>query len=198
MASIGSLGQVFSALAQSSKMDRSLIEQTCLQISAYIQLANLMQKSPIYTKLVKPDFFSKIVRQALTQTERLELVRKAMEEYAQEPTVVNFSETLLLRSEVMKENYGACRGKVQYTYLAYRALCSQLQHSTEQLTDLVVAGKNINSNPDIIFDPITVLRMVEDLDRTNETIADTEDRLVVVCQDLTSRVGRTHIGRCHV
>ena len=98
----------------------------------------------------------------------------------------------------MKDNYSACRGKVQYTYIAYRALCAQLQHQTEQLTDLVVAGKNINSNPDVIFDPITVLRMVEDLDRTTETIADVEDRLSIVCQDLSSRVILSYIGRSHV
>ena len=62
----------------------------------------------------------------------------------------------------------------------------------------MVAGKNINSNPDILFDPITVLRMVEDLDRTTETIADVEDRLSVVCQDLSSRVILSYIGRSHV
>ena len=62
----------------------------------------------------------------------------------------------------------------------------------------MVAGKNINSNPDVLFDPITVLRMVEDLDRTTETIADVEDRLSVVCQNLSSKVILSYIGRSHV
>ncbi len=111
-----------------------------------------------------------------------------MDQYAQEPAIVDFAATLTLKSDVMRESYGACRGKVQYSYIAYSALCSQLQHESQQLKEIVEAAMNINSNPDIIFDPTTSLRMIEDFDRTNEVIQDIEDKLVIACNDLTSRV----------
>lgn len=126
--------------------------------------------------------------------ERLETVSKAMDRYAQEPAIVDFAATLSLKSVVMRDSYGACRAKVQYSYIAYSALCSQLQHESMQLKELVEAAKNINSNPDIIYDPTTSLRMVEDFDRTKEVVMDIEDKLYSVCEDLTSRVNYYDIG----
>lgn len=88
----------------------------------------------------------------------------------------------------MRDNYGACRGKVQYAYIAYTALCSQLQHETLQLKEVVDGAKGINSNPDVVFDPATTLKMVEDFDRINEMIVDTEIKLSETSEDLTTRV----------
>jgi len=174
--------KLFTLISSSVRTDRELFGKTADILEELIQAAHRVQKVPFYRKIIKPDYFEKVVGS-------LAVVKDSSDAYSKETRISDFSEAFSLKADLLAQSYYGTRGRVEH-------LAKSIENKKQILTKTVAkVKKQLEDSKDIVsdawsfFDPEKMSKLAEDIGSKLFLISDVENSIHSSCSEINTRVG---------